>query len=80
VLAAITTAGGRPSRFDRLGTWIVVAPATGIALLALIGAALRRRADDVGLLLPAYLAGPGLFVFPFLALLTALIKSDVLCS
>jgi peptidoglycan/LPS O-acetylase OafA/YrhL len=61
--------------------WVVAVPATGLALLALIVAALRRRRpDDVGLLLPAYLAGAGLFVFPSLALITALVKSDALCS
>jgi hypothetical protein len=79
VLAAAVQISGDPGPY--WNAWVVAVPATGLALIALIVAALRRRrADDAGLLLPAYLAGAGLFVFPSLALLAALIKSDALCS
>ena len=78
VLAAIVPIGGEAGVYWH--AWAVATPATGLVLLILTAAAfLGRRADEVGLLLPAYLAGAGLFVFPSLALITALIKSDALC-
>jgi hypothetical protein len=78
-IAAVVPIGAEPVVYWRV--WAVAVPATGLALLALtVAALLRRRADDVGLLLPAYLAGAGLFVFPSLALFTAVIKSNAFCS
>jgi hypothetical protein len=78
-LAAMVRIDAEPGIYWR--AWVVALPATALALLALVVAAVRgRQADDVGLLLPAYLAGAGLFVFPALALISALIKSDALCS
>jgi hypothetical protein len=80
VLAATLRLGGDSSAFY-WQAWLVTVPATGLALLILAVAALfRRESDDVGLLLPGYLAGAGLFVFPSLALLGGLIKSGGLCG
>jgi hypothetical protein len=79
VAAASVSIEGEPSFYWQ--TWVAAVPATAIALLVLLGAAaFRRRANDVGLLLPAYLIGAGLFVIPSLALLGAIFKSDALCS
>ncbi|MDX6601970.1 MAG: hypothetical protein QOF13_1172 [Solirubrobacterales bacterium] len=78
-VGAVLSIPGEPSVYWH--AWAVAAPATALALLVLVGAAaLRRRVDDVGLLLPAYLIGAGLFVLPSLALIGALFKSDALCS
>jgi hypothetical protein len=78
ILAAFVRIDAEPGVYWR--AWVVAVPATALAFFALIVAAVRRRrADDVGLLLPACLVGAGLFVFPSLALISALIKSDALC-
>lgn len=79
VAAAFVSIEAEPSFYWQ--AWVAAVPATAIAFLLLLGAAvLRRRANDVGLLLPAYLIGAGLFVIPSLALLGAIVKSDALCS
>jgi hypothetical protein len=79
VAASLVSVESEPSFYWR--AWVATVPATVIALLVLlVAAALRRRANDVGLLLPAYLIGAGLFVIPSLALLGAIFKSDALCS
>jgi hypothetical protein len=79
VAGTVVSVEGEPSFYWQ--TWVAATPATVIALLVLlVAAALRRRANDVGLLLPAYLIGAGLFVIPSLALLGAIFKSDALCS
>ena len=54
--------------------------ATAAALLGLLVAwMLRRKPDDVGLLLPSYLVGAGLFVYPGFALLALAFKSGGFC-
>ncbi len=69
--------GGPDGANSFLLAGVFVAPA---ALLGLIGAALsgRRGPDSVGLLLPAYLFGAGLFYYVFAALIIDL-SEGALC-
>jgi len=78
ILAATVRISGGPGIYWQAS--VAAVPAMALALLVLVVLSLRgRRADDAGLLLPAFLAGAGLFVFPSLAFILALIKSDALC-
>ena len=53
---------------------------TAIALLwLLLGWARGRRPDEVGMLLPVYLIGLGLFAYPFIALIATLSNSGIGC-
>lgn len=59
---------------------VVCIPATAVLLLALLAAALLRRTrEDVGLLLPAYLIGAAVFVYPSVAVVTIGLKNGALC-
>jgi hypothetical protein len=59
---------------------VVGATATALALPALLVALLAgRKADDVGLLLPFYLLGAGLFVYPLFTLFALAVNSGGLC-
>lgn len=54
--------------------------ATALALLSLVVTWLAgRKPDDVGILLPLYLLGAGLFVYPAFTLLALAIDSGALC-
>jgi hypothetical protein len=62
------------------GLGVVGVLATAAALLALVLAWMGRRGpDEVGLLLPAYLLGAAVFVYPGFGLLAIALKSGGLC-
>jgi hypothetical protein len=71
-----------PDSGGSLFWWVFVLGmlATGVALLALVVAWIARRgADDVGLLVPLYLVGAAVFVYPGLTMLALLVNSGALC-
>ncbi|MGH2975856.1 MAG: hypothetical protein ACRDLL_13455, partial [Solirubrobacterales bacterium] len=83
LLVLILTAGPLPIAPHTALYWrlcLICIPVTGLLLLVLLGAALLRRSRaDVGLLLPAYLLGAGVFVYPSVAVVTLALKSGALC-
>jgi hypothetical protein len=84
VLAALVAAGAFASDGDGVDYigWLCVVgtAATAVALLVLIIAWLAGRGpDEVGLLLPVYLFGAGLFVYPLFTWIALAINAGGFC-